>query len=199
MKEKGTKNFIIIALCLTLMVMGIGFAVLSQNIDIKSTASISSTWDIHYDSFVDNTDALTSNTNNQGSVPSDGISLDADKHTATVKFNLVKPGDQVQFKAVIKNFGSINALLSTFTFPGDNTYIDRKITVNGTQVVIGENFKVTSPADLVLKQNDTAEVVLTYTYLETAELPEFNKDTNSDGINDTFESEETLTFGFVQK
>lgn len=199
MEEKKTKNFIIIALCLTLMVMGIGFAVLSQNIDIKSTATISSTWDIHYDSFVDNTSALTSNVGNQGSVPSDGISLDADKRIATVKFNLVKPGDQVQFKGIIKNFGSIKALLSTFNIPGDGTYIDRTVTINGTAVTIGENFKVTAPANLVLVQNDTAEVVITYTYLESAGLPEFNKDTNSDGINDTFESEETLTFGFVQK
>ena len=35
MGEKKTKNVVIIALCLTLIFMGVGFAALSQNINIE--------------------------------------------------------------------------------------------------------------------------------------------------------------------
>lgn len=53
MGEKKTKNVVIIALCLTLIFMGVGFAALSQNINIKATGTVSgkTAWDIHYATF----------------------------------------------------------------------------------------------------------------------------------------------------
>ena len=38
MGEKKTKNVVIIALCLTLIFMGVGFAILSQNLTITTIA-----------------------------------------------------------------------------------------------------------------------------------------------------------------
>lgn len=201
MNEKKTKNVVIIALCITLIFMGVGFAILSQNLTITTTGTISSSWDVHYDSFVDNTATgiTATETDNEGTVPGDGITLDESKHTATVKFNLVKPGDAVQYKAVIKNYGSIKAILATFTTPGNMEYIDRTVTINGTQVTIDEGFNVLTPSNLVLSQNGTAEVIVTYRYIDTDKLPPFNKDVNSDGTNDAYEITDTITFGFVQK
>ncbi len=202
MGEKKTKNVVIIALCLTLIFMGVGFAVLSQNLEIKTEGTISSSWDVHYDSFVDNTAAGITTEGNEG--VSKSVTLDDTKHVATLKFNLVKPGDAVQFKGVIKNYGSIKALLSTYNWPGDLAYVDRTVTINGTEVQFDrENgFHVTAPANLVLNQNDTAEVIVTYTYTKTddnQELPEFNTDTDGDKTNDAYAIQDTLTFGFVQK
>ena len=83
-------------------------------------------------------------------------------------------------------------------------YVDGFVTINGTEVQFDrENgFHVTAPANLVLNQNDTAEVIVTYTYTKTddnQELPEFNTDTDGDKTNDAYAIQDTLTFGFVQK
>ena len=53
MGEKKTKNVVIIALCLTLIFMGVGFAALSQNINIEATGTVSANtaWNVHYASF----------------------------------------------------------------------------------------------------------------------------------------------------
>lgn len=201
MNEKKTKNVVIIALCITLIFMGVGFAILSQNLTITTTGTISSSWDVHYDSFVDNTATgiTATETGNEGTVPGDGITLDESKHTATVKFNLVKPGDAVQYKAVIKNYGNIKALLATFTPPVNMSDIDRTVTIDGTTVTIGENGTVLTPSNLVLSQNGIAEVIVTYRFIDTDRLPQFNKDVDGDGTNDKYEITDTITFGFVQK
>lgn len=201
MGEKKTKNVVIIALCLTLIFMGVGFAALSQNLEIKTEGTISSSWDVHYDSFADNTAAGITTEGNEG--VSKGVTLDETKHVATLKFNLVKPGDSVQFKGVIKNYGSIKAKLSTYPVLGDLAYIDKQVTINGSEIVSDheKGFEVTSP-NLVLNQNDTAEVIVTYTYVKTEdnqELPEFNTDTDGDGTNDAYAFDDSITFGFVQK
>lgn len=202
MEEKKTKNVVIIALCLTLIFMGIGFAILSQNLTISTTGTISSSWDVHYDSFVDNTATgiTATETANEGNVPADGITLDESKHTATVKFNLVKPGDAVQYKAVIKNYGSIKAGLTTFsTTLKDNEFITRTVTINGTDATSDTSNNILTPTNVVLRQNDTIDVVVTYRYNDVTNLPEFNKDVDSDGKKDAYEVTDTITFGFVQK
>lgn len=202
MEEKKTKNVVIIALCLTLIFMGVGFAILSQNLTISTTGTISSSWDVHYDSFVDNTATgiTATETANEGNVPADGITLDDSKHTATVKFNLVKPGDAVQYKAVIKNYGSIKAGLTTFsTTLKDNEFITRTVTINGTDATSDDSNNILTPANVLLRQNDTIDVVVTYRYNDVTNLPEFNKDVDSDGKKDAYEVTDTITFGFVQK
>lgn len=202
MEEKKTKNVVIIALCLTLIFMGVGFAILSQNLTISTTGTISSSWDVHYDSFVDNTATgiTATETANEGNVPADGITLDDSKHTATVKFNLVKPGDAVQYKAVIKNYGSIKAGLTTFsTTLKDNEFITRTVTINGTDATSDTSNNILTPTNVVLRQNDTIDVVVTYRYNDVTNLPEFNKDVDSDGKKDAYEVTDTITFGFVQK
>lgn len=202
MEEKKTKNVVIIALCLTLIFMGVGFAILSQNLTISTTGTISSSWDVHYDSFVDNTATgiTATETANEGNVPADGITLDDSKHTATVKFNLVKPGDAVQYKAVIKNYGSIKAGLTTFsTTLKDNQFITRTVTINGTDATSDTSNNILTPTNVVLRQNDTIDVVVTYRYNDVTNLPEFNKDVDSDGKKDAYEVTDTITFGFVQK
>lgn len=202
MEEKKTKNVVIIALCLTLIFMGVGFAILSQNLTISTTGTISSSWDVHYDSFVDNTATgiTATETDNEGTVPGDGITLDESKHTATVKFNLVKPGDAVQYKAVIKNYGSIKAGLTTFsTTLKDNEFITRTVTIDGTDATSDPSNNILTPTNVVLRQNDTIDVVVTYRYNDVTNLPAFNKDVDSDGKNDAYEVTDTITFGFVQK
>ena len=129
MGEKKTKNVVIIALCLTLIFMGVGFAALSQNINIEATGTVSGkdAWKVYYASF-----ALNGKGGNAADTTPEATDggvkyLDASKTTATVNFTLTAPGDYVEYKGTITNFGSIDAKLSTYTssFNTDNEYVTK--------------------------------------------------------------------------
>ena len=137
MGEKKTKNVVIIALCLTLIFMGVGFAALSQNIKIEATGTVSgkTAWDIHYASF-----ALNEKGGNAADTTPEATAggvkyLDTAKTTATVTFTLTAPGDYVEYKGTITNFGSIDAKLNTYTSSfTNNQYVDKTITIGGESI-----------------------------------------------------------------
>ena len=116
MGEKKTKNVVIIALCLTLIFMGVGFAALSQNINIEATGTVSAktAWDVHYASFALNKSGGYAADTTPNATDGGVKYLDASKTTATVNFTLTAPGDYVEYKGTITNFGSIDAKLSTY-------------------------------------------------------------------------------------
>lgn len=196
MGEKKTKNVVIIALCLTLIFMGVGFAALSQNINIEATGTVSAktAWDVHYASF-----ALSGKGGNAADTTPEATDggvkyLDASKTTATVNFTLTAPGDYVEYKGTITNFGSIDAKLSTYnsSFTNDQ-YVDKTITIGGQNIVADESHNVTSPAiALVKKGNPTGtstDVVVRYTLkADLTQLPETEHQVS-----------DTIVFGFVQQ
>lgn len=195
MGEKKTKNVVIIALCLTLIFMGVGFAALSQNINIKATGTVSgkTAWDVHYASF-----ALNGKGGNAADTTAEptgeGVKyLDAAKTTATVSFTLTAPGDYVEYKGTITNFGSIDAKLNTYSSEfADNQYVDKTITIGGESIATNESKEVTSPAIALVKGNATGsstDVVVRYTLKDTVtELPEAAQTVT-----------DSIVFGFVQK
>lgn len=195
MGEKKTKNVVIIALCLTLIFMGVGFAALSQNINIKATGTVSgkTAWDVHYASF-----ALNGKGGNAADTTAEptgeGVKyLDAAKTTATVSFTLTAPGDYVEYKGTITNFGSIDAKLNTYSSEfADNQYVDKTITIGGESIATNESKEVTSPAIALVKGNTTGsstDVVVRYTLKDTVtELPEAAQTVT-----------DSIVFGFVQK
>ena len=195
MGEKKTKNVVIIALCLTLIFMGVGFAALSQNINIGATGTVSAktAWDVHYASFTLNGKggyaADTTPEATEGRVKY----LDASKTTATVTFTLTAPGDYVEYKGTITNFGSIDAKLSTYNSSfTNNQYVDKTITIGGENIVANESHSVTSPDIALVKGKTTGsstDVVVRYTLKDTVtELP-----AEAQTVTDS------IVFGFVQK
>ena len=195
MGEKKTKNVVIIALCLTLIFMGVGFAALSQNINIKATGTVSgkTAWDIHYASF-----ALNEKGGNAADTTPEATTggvkyLDTAKTTATVTFTLTAPGDYVEYKGTITNFGSIDAKLNTYTSSfTNNQYVDKTITIGGESIAADESHNVTSPAIALVKGNATGsstDVVVRYTLKDTVtDLPEAAQTVT-----------DSIVFGFVQK
>lgn len=195
MEEKKTKNVVIIALCLTLIFMGVGFAALSQNINIGATGTVSGkdAWKVRYASF-----ALNGSGGNAADTTPDATDggvkyLDASKTTATVNFTLTAPGDYVEYKGTITNFGSIDAKLSTYTSSfTNNQYVDKTITIGNQNIVANESHSVTSPDIALVKGNTTGsstDVVVRYTLKDTVtELP-----AEAQTVTDS------IVFGFVQK
>lgn len=195
MGEKKTKNVVIIALCLTLIFMGVGFAALSQNINIGATGTVSAktAWDVRYASFT-----LNGKGGNAADTTPDATDgrvkyLDTSKTTATVNFTLTAPGDYVEYKGTITNFGSIDAKLSTYnsSFTNDQ-YVDKTITIGNQNIVADESHNVTSPAIALVKGNTTGsstDVVVRYTLkADLTQLPETEHQVS-----------DTIVFGFVQQ
>lgn len=196
MGEKKTKNVVIIALCLTLIFMGVGFAALSQNINIKATGTVSgkTAWDIHYATF-----ALNEKGGNAADTTPEATAggvkyLDTAKTTATVTFTLTAPRDYVEYKGTITNFGSIDAKLNTYTssFNTDNEYVTKTITIGGESIAANASNEVTSPAISLVKGATTGsstDVVVRYTLKDTVtELP-----AEAQTVTDS------IVFGFVQQ
>lgn len=195
MGEKKTKNVVIIALCLTLIFMGVGFAALSQNINIKATGTVSgkTAWDIHYASFALNEKGGNAEDTTPEATAGGVKYLDTAKTTATVTFTLTAPRDYVEYKGTITNFGSIDAKLNTYTSSfTNNQYVDKTITIGGESITADESHNVTSPAIALTKGNATGsstDVVVRYTLKDTVtELPEAAQTVT-----------DSIVFGFVQK
>lgn len=147
MTENRSKTVVIIALCLTLIFMGVGFAGLSQQLNINTTGTVlASEWDVHFDEF-----KVESKTGGS-QVTAEVVSSEA---TAVVtKFTLSKPGDSVTFKGSISNAGSLNAKLGSAVednFDGQG-YVTKTIT--GPSAL----------GDALAATTGTAEVVITYKY-----------------------------------
>lgn len=195
MGEKKTKNVVIIALCLTLIFMGVGFAALSQNINIGATGTVSAktAWDVRYASFTLNKSGGYAADTTPNATDGGVKYLDASKTTATVTFTLTAPGDYVEYKGTITNFGSIDAKLSTYNSSfTNNQYVDKTITIGGENIVANESHNVTSPAIALVKGNTTGsstDVVVKYTLKDTVtELP-----AEAQTVTDS------IVFGFVQQ
>lgn len=195
MGEKKTKNVVIIALCLTLIFMGVGFAALSQNINIEATGTVSGkdAWKVRYASFALNGKGGNAVDTTPEATDGGVKYLDTSKTTATVNFTLTAPGDYVEYKGTITNFGSIDAKLSTYTSSfTNNQYVDKTITIGNQNIVANESHSVTSPDIALVKGNTTGsstDVVVRYTLKDTVtELP-----AEAQTVTDS------IVFGFVQK
>lgn len=185
MNEKKTKNVVIIALCITLIFMGVGFAILSQNLTITTTGSIvsDSKWDIHLEGFATGISKVGGE-KVTASATGDGTTA------VTANFTLEKPGDSVTFTGKIVNAGTLDAKLESLTNAVENDvenpfdgkgYV--KKTVNAIPT-INSNLLASNAGD-----TDEAQISITYSFdEEVEELP-----TGTVSISDT------IIFNYVQK
>ena len=98
------KGWIVMALCIAIVGMGIGFAALAQNLEISATANITGEWDIRI----------------TRAVPDSGIggspkSWTLDGTSATFEADLPHPGAWFAFMLEVENLGNIDAILSSVT------------------------------------------------------------------------------------
>lgn len=199
MNERKSKNVVIIALCLTLIFMGVGFAALSAQLNVTTTATVSGTWDVHFSG----ADIVAATGNNQGSITSNNFDTitGGNKTTSlTVGVELVKPGDSATFTVTAKNFGTIKAILSNIEATDGFTDANKDVVLR--TIAFGEKktkiTDLTNPGVDPLAQNDETTFTITYT---------LNPDITSDGanntlkmpdINDAYVVTDTLHFNYNQ-
>ena len=171
MSENKSKNIVIIALCITLIFMGVGFSLLSQTLTINGTASVDSNsrWDVEIAEDQTNSKAaieavsavFAGNTvedltvfNNASSVTLDSSAtpkvLGKTSFTATTaSFDVVlnEPGDYVIYKVRVANKGTIDAKL--------------------TSAEVSDNSKTDVEAGYVLQESEEAQKIFTFEVVDS--------------------------------
>lgn len=162
-KQRRINTFVICGLIVVVGIMTVGFAALSQRLDINGTATVksaSSSWNVYFS----NVDAGTLvGTASWAVAPK--ISTDSGNTGSNNKISfacdLVAPGDSCTVTATIKNGGTTQAKYTGYTLNVDSK------TETGTTVTLATGAKVTiTPATdwtantTVLNQNDTGTFVV---------------------------------------
>ena len=173
MTENRSKTVVIIALCLTLIFMGVGFAALTERLEINTNGTVAaSTWKVE----------LTNWTHVEGQkVGGEQVTAsvsDVSTTAVTLNFNLSKPGDKVVFTGNIHNGGTLNAKLNKAVEISEYFGEDRTVkrTVEGAPTAEGT----------MLAVNQTVPVTITYEFVGET-LPEGE-----------LELEDTIVFDYIQ-
>lgn len=100
--KKNKRNYVIIALIIILLLLGVGYASFSETLTISGTAKGNMNWDVRFEK-----------------EESTGVeeSVDDTGHKLTVTTNDLKyPGDAVKVPAIIANNSSVGIKLTSFQF-----------------------------------------------------------------------------------
>ena len=117
-KNKRKLNYMI--LIIMILVISIGYAILSSNLNIVGSSQISApTWDIHWE----NVQVKT------GSVSAQTPTIDTNKTTVNYSVTLTIPGDYYEFTVDAVNAGSIDGMVSV---------VSNKL--NGTEITTLPNY-----------------------------------------------------------
>ncbi len=174
MNSRKTKLIIIACLCIAILGLSIGYALLSANLEINGTAKVEAKWDVVFLTEEIETTKTGTAECNIGKVT--GTSIEG----MSVVFN--KPGDSCTFTVPVKNIGNIPAKLvdvtgksSNLTFLGDSA--DQDILRNNVtyEVNYGKT-PIKSTTDFstisVLNEQQTETVTLKATFLNSStEMP----------------------------
>ena len=107
MRDRKKRNIIIGALCCLLVFMGIGYAILSQTLNISGIANMKGNWNVK----ITNMELLSENKTGRA----EEVSHSFTDTTATFEANLYMPGDSIEYRVTVENQGNIDALLKSIT------------------------------------------------------------------------------------
>ena len=140
MRNRRKRNITIVSLCCLLVFMAVGYAVLSQTLNINGTANLTGKWDIYIDSVTVKEVG--------GIAKSNAAEVSEDKLSANFSVELIQPGDYVEYAVVVKNQGTINAVLRKLipTIESNNT--DMLLTHS---IIQGQILKAESATEFTVK------------------------------------------------
>ena len=105
MRDRKKRNIIIGALCSLLVFMGIGYAILSQTLNISGIANMKGNWNVK----ITNMELLSENKTGRA----EEVSHSFTDTTATFTADLYMPGDSIEYRVTVENQGNIDALLKS--------------------------------------------------------------------------------------
>ncbi len=138
------KNILIISLCFILLIMGIGYSAFSSKLNINSSSSITSNWDVEITSI--------KKTNISGNVIEKSKSFTKD--TATFNVEMEKPGNYVYYKIGVTNKGSIAAIATLGNLTCSNDAFECGAYADSNVSAISQNTDLTNYR-LVIDSDET--------------------------------------------
>ena len=105
MRDRKKRNIIIGSLCCLLVFMGIGYAILSQTLNISGIARMQGNWNVR----ITNMELLSENKTGRA----EEVSHSFTDTTATFTADLYMPGDSIEYRVTVENQGNIDALLKS--------------------------------------------------------------------------------------
>ena len=107
MRDRKKRNIIIGSLCCLLVFMGIGYAILSQTLNISGIANMKGNWNVK----ITNMELLSENKTGRA----EEVSHTFTDTTATFTADLYMPGDSIEYRVTVENQGNIDAVLKSIT------------------------------------------------------------------------------------
>lgn len=161
-KERGFRIIAVIALMVAVVGLTIGYAAYSSTLRINGTANVDpSSWNVK---FVYKTGNSLTATLTGGAVMNTEATL-TDTQVSGFNATLKAPGDSATYTFTVKNAGSLDAILSTFTMgtlscaPADGSSatteevgnVCKELSYTLTGVTEGETLAANASSDLTLK------------------------------------------------
>ena len=168
MKDRKQRNIIIGTLCCLLVFMGIGYAILSANLNILGKSTFVGTWNI----VMTNISVVS-----EGQATGTYSDLSTDNQNATLSVDLYKPMDKVTYTVTVENQGTIDASLKAVNLlpVSNHEYVEAITTAKvGTALLAGDsttfdvtirfkNIDITSLPSDVTVQYDLSLTFMQYT------------------------------------
>ena len=142
--KKNTKIILIIVLCLIVLVIPIGYAALSRNLNVNGTAEIATDWKVTFSSI--------SLKDSNSIIKEEHITNSNGATKATFNVTLKKPGSYAVYEIVVENKGNINAKLESISDLSEINSMepkDIKYTIIGPSV--GSELKINETAIYTVK------------------------------------------------
>ena len=151
--ERDKRNYLIIALCAILVVMGVGYAAFSSLLTINGTANISNSWCVGFDNTktdtMEPTKGVSTGTEPTGSMSYSGTACGSTlqpNSSLTAAFH--QPGDKIEYTLTIKNKSSVTADIKSILV--DNESVSTNTTKRKGNII----YIINMPADTTLSPDE---------------------------------------------
>ena len=152
--QRQKRTYIIIALSIILLLMGVGYAAFSSMLNINGTASISNSWCVGFDITKTNTYTVKKGIET-GQTPTGTMNYTGNaceinyKPNASLASAFYQPGDEIEYTLTIKNKSSVTAAIKSIVINGNES-----VSSDWTHTDGNISYKVFMPEDTTLDSNE---------------------------------------------
>ncbi|MBR2833624.1 MAG: hypothetical protein IKE75_04280 [Bacilli bacterium] len=127
--QRDKRNYLIMALCAILVIMGVGYASFSSLLTINGTANISNSWCVGFDntrtSAMQITKGLSTGTTPTGSMSYSGTACGTNLvPTSSLVAHFYQPGDQIEYTLTITNKSTVTAAIKSILVDNESVTSD---------------------------------------------------------------------------
>ena len=150
--ERDKRNYLIIALCAILVIMGVGYAAFSSLLTINGTANISNSWCVGFDNTMTSTMGVTkgvsSGTAPTGSMSYSGTACGSNlQPNSSLNAHFYQPGDEIEYTLTITNKSTVAAAIKSILVDNES------VTSNTTKKKGNITYVVEMPETTTLAPN----------------------------------------------